>query len=63
MSVRRRHTFFFDFNDPETIERFVFDTEAQTLVTNHFSGPREDRIIVPSLVLQQEKFHNVCIYY
>lgn len=61
MPVRRRHTFFFDFNDPEAIERFDFNAETQSLTTTHFSGPREDRIIVPSSVLQKGQFHDVCI--
>lgn len=47
MSVRRRHTFFFRFDDPDAVDKFTYNTDPKSITTTHFTSPREDRIIVP----------------
>lgn len=44
-SIRRRHTFFIDFNDADSIEKYEFQKNA--LSTSHFDSKREDKITIP----------------
>jgi hypothetical protein len=44
-SIRRRHTFFIDFNDADSIETYEFQKNA--LSTSHFGSKREDKITIP----------------
>lgn len=56
MSIRRRHTFFFDFADADAFEKFDFDDTPHSVTISHFESPREDRIQIPfSVLLKNEK--------
>lgn len=43
--IRRRHSFFIDFNDADGVDKFQFGLNKAEIT--HFSSKREDRIIIP----------------
>lgn len=43
--IRRRHSFFIDFNDAQAVDQFNF--ESNQVSTSHFESKREDRVTIP----------------
>lgn len=59
MSIRRRHTFFIQFDDPDAIEKFDFSQENASVSSSHFTSPREDKITIPYDLIAS--YPKVCI--